>query len=579
MRGSSRRTTRLILVLLVLVSAVPALAQARSFPGSNPGESVRLNTPNDPDFDRCEHDDEDGAPTCSNAFGQQYERFGFAPDGSHTTALYHDPLDPHVLRHSGQNTLAGRNPLGQVPGVSADRAWKYSTGIPSVQVAILDTGIRWNNSGLRKKVWLNRNELPLPQQGASTCGEYDCNGDGAFNVDDYSTDPRVTQSAGNNEADSMLDGSDLIATFSNGNDADSNGYVDDIVGWDFFDDDNDPYDASSYSSADNHGSGRAEEAGEEGNEASERHRCLPALPDRADARLGHVRGRHQQLRAGGSVRGGQQHRGRRGRRPAGSSTPSFARAAFEYAYKEKNVFFAIVSSDLNTADHNIPTLYDEAMQVQGTVADVQGLGQNPPQQIIDFFTGNGVPLTTNAPIQTWFRNSGTTQYGGHAHIVMPAVTGSAATGQASGAAGLVISAARQRGISLAPNEVKQLLTMTAFDVTAPDTAGLGVPDPAQVGWDQHFGYGLPDLGLALERIDQTKVPPQALVTSPEWFSPLQRRTTRARSRSRAASRLAPPATTGSSSGRRASSPPRRTSRRSPTASTPRRSTARWGRST
>ena len=40
----------------------------------------------------------------------------------------------------------------------------------------------------------------------------------------------------------------------------------------------------------------------------------------------------------------------------------FSREAFEHAYRE-GVSFAIVSSDLNTADHNIPTLYDEAMQV------------------------------------------------------------------------------------------------------------------------------------------------------------------------------------------------------------------------
>ena len=123
---------------------------------------------------------------------------------------------------------------------------------------------------------------------------------------------------------------------------------------------------------------------------------------------------------------------------------SFARNAFEYAYRH-GVFFAIVSSDLNTADHNIPTLYNEAMQVQGTVADVQGLGMDPPQQFLDFFNNLGVPFQSNSPIGTWFRNSGTTQYGGHAHIVMPAVTGSAATGQASGAAGLVISYARARG--------------------------------------------------------------------------------------------------------------------------------------
>ena len=47
-----------------------------------------------------------------------------------------------------------------------------------------------------------------------------------------------------------------------------------------------------------------------------------------------------------------------------------------------------------------------------------------------------------------------------------------------------------------------------------------MPDPAQPGWDQHFGYGRPDLGLALERIDEGKIPPQALITSPEWFAPL-----------------------------------------------------------
>ena len=50
-----------------------------------------------------------------------------------------------------------------------------------------------------------------------------------------------------------------------------------------------------------------------------------------------------------------------------------------------------------------------------------------------------------------------------------------------------------------------------------------MPDPAQVGWDQHFGYGRPDLGLALERIDEGKIPPQALITGPDWFGPLEPR--------------------------------------------------------
>src|SRR5205823_1330009 len=130
----------------------------------------------------------------------------------------------------------------------------------------------------------------------------------------------------------------------------------------------------------------------------------------------------------------------------------FARQVFDYAYR-RGLFFAIVSSDLNTADHNIPTIYNEAMQVQGTVPDTQGLGQNAPGPLASLFGSLG--LGTNVPIQTWFRNSGTTQYGGHAHIVMPATTGSQATGQAAGAAGLVASYGRQQGMRLAPNEIKQ----------------------------------------------------------------------------------------------------------------------------
>jgi subtilisin family serine protease len=146
--------------------------------------------------------------------------------------------------------------------VSADRAWKFSAGDPRVKVAILDTGIRWENQELVDRIALNRGELPLPQG----CTVYDCNGDGAFNVEDYAHDSRVSKAAGDDSADSILDPSDLIATFSDGTDADHNGYVDDIAGWDFFNDDNDPFDQSSYSSANNHGTGRAEDAAEEGND-------------------------------------------------------------------------------------------------------------------------------------------------------------------------------------------------------------------------------------------------------------------------------------------------------------------------
>ena len=382
----------------------------------------------------------------------------------------------------------------------------------------------------------------------------DLNGDGAFNVVDFACDERTAVDAGHAEADTVLDPSDLIASFSDGSDDDANGYTDDIAGWDFFDDDNDPYDASSYSSASNHGTGRAREAGELTDDAGGKTGLCPecqVVPLRVwdtfvvDTNffaqgVGYAADNDIEV-VEGAV--------------GGLTNSRFSREAFERAY-EKGVFLAIVSSDLNTASHNFPTTYDEAMMVQGTVADVNGLGIEIPG-VSDLLIGLNsllggldpilgpvlgplgidIPAVgTEIPVGTWFRNSGTTQYGGHAHVAMPATTGSEATGQAAGAAALIQSYGKERiaadGLPgpavLEPNEIKQIMTLTAEDVLAANTdAAAGAtgavaalpPDPAQPGWDRHFGYGRPDLGLALEAIAKGQIPPQAMITSPDWFAP------------------------------------------------------------
>jgi hypothetical protein len=507
---------------LAAIAATPAIAADHGFPGADPNESVRIHTPNDPSFDHCELDDQDGQ-TCANVFDQALARFGFAPGATQNTATYKNPSDPHVQRLMGQNTLAGRLPIGQVSGVSADRAWKHTPGDPSVRIAIIDTGIEWDKRELRLRVALNAGELPKPRKSDnSECAAYDCNSDGAFNVDDYASDSRVSKTDGQNDADSLLDGSDLIAAFSGpGFPDDGNGYPDDIAGWDFFDDDNDPYDASSYSSGEGHGSGQADEAAREGNDGSgdlgvcPRCQIVPLrdwdsfVPDTNYFSQGVTYAADNGIEVVEGAIGGLYN-------------SEYGQAAFDYAYR-RGTFLAIVSSDINSGNHNVPTVYDESLYVSGTVADTEGLGENFwPQETLDFFGGFGITPPSNAPVQTYFRNSGLTQYGGHAHIVMPAVTGSVGTGQASGAAGLMYSMARKKNLSpaLEPNEVKQLITLTAEDVVPENTVGSGIPDPAQPGWDQHFGYGRPDLGLALERIDQGKIPPQVLIDSPDWFEPL-----------------------------------------------------------
>jgi hypothetical protein len=55
-----RRVIRRSLLVGLAAALLVASAAIAAFPGSNPNESVRINTPNDPSFDRCEPDDEQG---------------------------------------------------------------------------------------------------------------------------------------------------------------------------------------------------------------------------------------------------------------------------------------------------------------------------------------------------------------------------------------------------------------------------------------------------------------------------------------------------------------------------------------
>src|SRR5256885_2496001 len=55
-------------------------------------------------------------------------------------------------------------------------------------------------------------------------------------------------SGGPNGIPNQIDGEDVIRAFSDGTDTDGNAYVDDIAGWDFFDDDNDPFRSEEHTS-------------------------------------------------------------------------------------------------------------------------------------------------------------------------------------------------------------------------------------------------------------------------------------------------------------------------------------------
>ncbi len=115
-----------------------------------------------------------------------------------TTCLIGTPNDPSAAWH-----------IFEYPGINAIGAWDIETGSPDIKVAVPDTDVLWYHEDLVDNVWRNLGE--------------DADGDGDVLVwndtlNRYTFDP-----------------GDL-----NGVDDDNNGYIDDLIGWDFIANDNDP---------------------------------------------------------------------------------------------------------------------------------------------------------------------------------------------------------------------------------------------------------------------------------------------------------------------------------------------------
>jgi hypothetical protein len=173
------------------------------------------------------------APSCTNVV--DYQSYLFLPttdpptipsDLSATNFRYSSLVDPAVP--------ATAQELFGVRGPSIDKAWQITTGRPDVVIAVLDSGIKWNDVGdmndLAAKVHLNAAERRSPRARATaTTGTATASqrprlpGDGT-----HSQDSRVSDQNGNG----IIDPQDLIKIFLRRHRIDDgNGYVDDIAGW------------------------------------------------------------------------------------------------------------------------------------------------------------------------------------------------------------------------------------------------------------------------------------------------------------------------------------------------------------
>jgi hypothetical protein len=530
--GLSRKLWIALLALLV-VGAVPAYAD---FPYGTPPE-YKL-----------------GPGVVPNDLNQDSNDWKFAATPEAGSPFTSDPMELFGVR--GAHVAD--------PSAAVDTAWQTTVGRPEVAISVLDSGIRWDERGtmldLRKKIRLNKGELPVPNhdgpalEAGVNCATYgtgnDQNGDGAFNVLDYLCDSRVSTNEPNSVGPTdLLDPQDIIIGFENGVDEDGNGFVDDIAGWDFLDNDNDAYDDVHYG----HGTGEAKDSSAEANNPAGQAGACPncmVIP----------------LRVGDSFV---------------ADVNRFAQAVI-YAV-DNNVL--VVQEALGTLNNShiaheaVDYAYNHGVTVIASAADEAAQHHNWPSNGSHTIVVNSVnqyDLAATPTRPSYVQLNGCTNFSTHITVAIPSSSCSSnATGLGAGFAGLIYSAAlnaqdagtlspapnceRYNGDAclITPNEVRQLMASGTIDATeqaddvnfatqpepscapvpapgctdpnsleADTTANRPEPSPiattksypARKGFDEFYGYGRVNMVKAIEAARSGLMPPEAEITSPDWYT-------------------------------------------------------------
>jgi hypothetical protein len=500
-------------------------------------------------------------------------------------------------------------------GSPVNTGFQVTLGRPEVVISVLDSGIEWNDQGamvaLRKKVWLNAGELPAPRvdmhqtfdpstgvdcsahfgavgaggdynrgggkPGAGGMIPYDVLGQGAFNVLDYACDSRVAAivqgasplSGLRHGPAGMLTPEDLILAFTDGVDHDHNGYANDIAGWNFVDNNNDPFDDVQYG----HGTGEAKDSNGEANTNQQLGACpdCMVMPLRVGESFIADVNRFAQAVLYATDSGASVIQEALGT----LNNSSFARQAVQYAYHHGTAIIAS-AADEAAEHHNQPGALPDTIVVNSTNR-YESVTQTPPSYLqLNGCTNFGTKVTVSVSSSSCSSN---------------------ATGLGAGIAGLIYSTAlnaiaegRLKPSSdctrvdgspcpITANEVRQLMASgnIAGDTTAngapsqgtapadqgqggqaddvnfaarPEPACAPAPTPsctdpnlnttfaadlfggfdapapntrryrARSGFDEFYGYGRLNAYKAVVAAANGTIPPEADITSPDWFQQL-----------------------------------------------------------
>ncbi|MBJ7610114.1 MAG: hypothetical protein JF887_11890 [Candidatus Dormibacteraeota bacterium] len=555
-----RRTRVLLVALTMLVPAMPLLGTPTVVAHAAGGRCVGQPGgayPNDPGYANAEN----------NVPGATWD----------TEAWYLYGCTPN------RTAPAATDPQG-ASGMSVSDLWNRASnpqrGRDDVVVAYMEGGVNWRIPGsceLKDRAQLNTGELPFPQNAQGKTkpqliaqGEtfksgnpFDLNDDGVVNVEDWVNDPRVRAAVAPQPKSPPSGGGsflhhvcsvavpgmsditpeDLIVAFghcriSNGMigsqgcpgdrhfDNDSNGYPNDINGWNFNRDNNDP---QTEQSVYEHFDGESAQAIGQGNNGFANVGLCPLCryipikagdeaidrPDRVAEAIVYA------ANMGVSVLDATS---------ASLGLNQSVQGAVDYGYA-KGMTTVFASNDFESSDHTDGMFYAHVWPGNSLTGDHSTRGsagcpappKDPGSPLCAFVLSNG----------TWNSRSSLTSYGAHALFSVPNADGSTSTGTPTqaGVAALVVSEGRdaylrkQISSPLTANEVQQVVRSTALNINAPcSPPTVTVPPaepcftaPAGSTFNIQYGYGRPNVLAAATNIDAGHIPPSADIQSPSWY--------------------------------------------------------------
>ncbi len=293
-----------------------------------------------------------------------------------------------------------------------------------------------------------------------------------------------------------------------GVDDDRNGFVDDVIGWDFYDRDADVRSDTGADHGTNVGGVLAARADNGIGIAGIAPGACQIAVRTADGIL------HQGHRLAQAVVYATDRGARSISMSLGAeSFPSALRTAVRYAHR-RGAVIAVASGNEFHFHHHQPQLFDEVLAVGGVTPNTADLADKDPglalfAQRFDtraHYSDYGPHLDVVAPTQV-----PTTHVNGGFRMTWSGTSASAP--HAAATAALVRARGRALGLELTAGEVIQLIRMTATDLT----------DPAEgehAGWDVKTGWGRVDAAAAVRRVGTDSLPPDANILTPEWYEPV-----------------------------------------------------------